>query len=214
MFKGAVGVRPRPAPLRRGHRGAASHGPGSQPRGSEASASRAERQPVPAREGRGRRRAGARGVPGLGGRAQGFALRLSEAGSRGRVLRHGGVTASCVPAALRGDRAEAAAGAGSRGLTAAGPWWRPLRKWLDFGKCVIAIWNAAKSPAARCLRVTAGGGGFRPRTGRRAARWCQFGPVAVRRHFGKCCSRCFCEAIFNFFLDKINISSISFEWNP
>lgn len=104
-------------------------------------------------------RAGARSVPGLAGRAQGFALRLSEAGSRGRVLRHGSVTASCVPAALRGDHAAAAAGAGSRGLTAAGPWWRPLRKWLDFGKCVIAIWNAAKSPAARCLRVTAGGGG-------------------------------------------------------
>lgn len=60
MFKGAVGVRPRPAPLRRGHGGAVWHGPGSRPRGSEASASRAEGQPVPARAGRG---AGARGSP-------------------------------------------------------------------------------------------------------------------------------------------------------
>lgn len=151
MFKGAVGV----------------HGDtGARRRTGQGVGRAALRRARPRRSGsqcqRGRdagpERAGARSVPGLGGRAQGFALRLSEAGSRGRVLRHGGVTASCVPAALRGDHADAAAGAGSRGLTAAGPWWRPLRKWLDFGKCVIAIWNAAKSPAARCLRVTAGGG--------------------------------------------------------
>lgn len=164
MFKGAVGVRPRPAPLRRGRGGAASHGPGSRPRGSEASTSRAERQPVPARAGRG---AGARGSPecpwpgrsrpGLrtsaerggkprpGSQARGCHGKLCSRRPEGRPCRRRG---GCREQRLDGGRTVVAAAE------------EVVRFWKV---CVIAIWNAAKSPAARCLRVTAGGcGGLLP----------------------------------------------------